>query len=255
MPAVPALDDPARAASPARLDGPVLVTGGAKRVGAAVCRELAAAGATVVVHAHGSVAEAEALADALGGAVVTGDLSDPDAVAGLLDAASEAAGAPVRYVVNNASAFPRQRLAQTTYDDLDAMMRLHAWAPLALARDLARAGDDTAGRAVVNLLDTRVTSHDPDHFPYHVSKQALWNLTRTLARELAPVRINGVAPGPILPPTDGSGDTELQAAVDATVLGRMGRPEEVAHAVRFLLEAQYVTGDVVFVDGGRHLRT
>lgn len=229
------------------LDGPVLVTGGAKRIGAVICRALAARGASVVVHARASVSEAEALAKEIGGAVVVGDLADPDAAEGIVDAAAAAAGGPIQYVVNNASAFPKTRLKDASYEDVDVMMRLHAWAPLAITRAASAQG----AQAVVNILDTRVTSHDPAHMPYLLSKQALLQLTRTLARELAPMRVNGVAPGPILEADDG----DLDAAIRATILGRQGSPEDVAHAVAFMLEAEYTTGDVVFVDGGRHLRT
>jgi len=241
----------------ATLDGVALVTGGARRIGAAICEALATAGATVVVHAHRSTADAESLATRLGGHVVAGDLAKPAVAEGLVQQAAAAAGAPVRYVVNNASRFPQHRLADATYDDLDAMMRLHAWAPLAISRAAAGQG----ANAVVNLVDTRIAGHDPRHMPYLLSKQALWHLTRTLARELAPMRVNAVAPGPILAPTapDGAAaapdaTAELQAAVGSTLLARVGRPDEVAHAVRFLLENEYITGDTVFVDGGRHAR-
>lgn len=227
-----------------------LVTGGAKRIGAAISAALAEAGCRVAVHAHTSMEEAQALADRIGGVAVQADLSDPEQADGFVAAAAKALGAPVRYLVNNASAFPRTRLEAARYDDLDAMMRLHAWAPLALTRALP----DQGGEAVVNLLDTRVVSHDPEHLPYHLSKQALTALTRTLAREMAPLRVNGVAPGPILESTDGSDGSRHQAAIDATLLGRAGTPEEVADAVRFLLTAEYITGDVLFVDGGRHLK-
>lgn len=227
-----------------------LVTGGAKRIGAAVGTALAGAGCRVAVHANTSLDEAEDLADRIGGVAVQADLQDPQAAQSLVSRAAEALGGPVTYLVNNASAFPRTRLQDATYEDLDAMMRLHAWAPLALTRSLAAQG----GEAAVNLLDTRITSHDPTHMPYHLSKQALAALTRTLARELAPMRVSGVAPGPVLEPTDGSDGSRHQAAIDATLLGRAGRPEEVASAVRFLLQAEYITGDILYVDGGRHLR-
>lgn len=231
------------------LDGrTALVTGGAKRIGAAITRTLADAGCRVAVHANTALADAAALAKTVGGVVVQADLSDPAAAEAVVGEAAASLGAPVDFVVNNASAFPAVGLEAATYGDLDAMMRLHAWAPLATARALARTG----GSAVVNLLDTRITSHDPLHFPYLLSKQALWHLTASLARELAPLRVNAVAPGPILPAT--SGDAGMEAAIKATVLGREGRPDEVAHAVRFVLEAEYVTGQTVFVDGGRHLR-
>lgn len=229
-----------------------LVTGGAKRIGAVIARTLTEAGCRVAIHAHTSMEEARSLATELDGVAIAADLREPAAAEGLVAEAAEALGTRVDYVVNNASAFPRGRLADTTYDDLDAMMRLHAWAPLATARAAAAKG----ARGIVNLLDARVASHDPQHFAYITSKQTLAALTRTLARELAPTRVNGVAPGPILPPTDtgANNDQAMEAAIKATVLRRAGEPAEIAHAVRYLCEAEYVTGDVVFVDGGRHLR-
>lgn len=236
--------------------GTALVTGGAKRIGAAIVMELAQHGYDVVIHHHTSGEAAEATADmvrAMGRQAWTlqADLTDPDQAESLLPKARDLAG-PIRFVVNNASAFPRINLPSMTIHDVETMMRLHAYAPLLIARAAAPEAD-----AIVNILDTRITSHDPQHFPYLLSKQTLDNLTRSLAKELAPTRVNGVAPGPILLPTDDGHDPEkaLQKAVDATVLGRSGTPEEIAQAVRFLLEAEYITGDVLFVDGGRHLRT
>ena len=252
----------------------VLVTGGANRIGRAVATALADAGCRVVVHARSSMEEAQALATELGGVALSADLGDPEQAEGLVAASRDALGARIDHVVNNASHFARRTLADARYEDLDAMMRLHAWAPLAIARAAASQG----ASSVINLLDTRVTSRDPQHMPYLLSKQALAQLTRTLAWELAPTRVNGIAPGPILPPNEGDGDppkgdagtaadgppkgdperrdidASLQAAIDATRLGRLGAPEEIAHAVRFLLEADYVTGEIIHVDGGRHLR-
>ncbi len=230
--------------------GPVLVTGAAKRVGAAIAEHLAGKGHHVVIHASSSIDEARALAARIGGSAVQADLTDLAAVGHVVGGADQAAGAPIQHIVNNASFFQETTASDATYEDLDTMMRLHAWAPWVLARGLA----GRQGASVVNMLDTRITSHDPRHFTYLLSKNALAHLTRTLAKELAPVRVNGIAPGPILAPSDGADDA-LEAAVEATVLGRQGTPEEIAHAVSFLIDAEYTTGEVLFVDGGRHLKT
>ncbi len=246
---------PAEAAVDDLIDKVVLVTGGAKRIGRAICKDLAEAGCDVVVHYSTSEAEARELADRLDQrypvdtAVVQADLHDTDAAEGLVTAAGKAIGGTIDYLVNNASSFPKQEWGTATYADVDAMMRIHAWAPFAMSRALHRQG----GQAVVNLTDTRVVADDPQHGPYLLSKQALANLTQEMARRFAPLRVNAVAPGPILPPTGGT-DADLDAARKATVLGRVGSPQGIAHAVRFLLENEYVTGDTVFVDGGRHLR-
>ncbi len=232
-----------------------LVTGGAKRIGRAICKELAEAGCHVVVHYSTSEADARELAEALDRrhAIDTGlvqcDLHDVEATEQLIDAASDAIGGPIDLLVNNASSFPPQRWENATYADLDAMMRIHAWAPFALGRALHAQG----GMAVVNLTDTRVVADDPAHGPYLLSKQALANLTQEMARRFAPMRVNAVAPGPILPPTGGT-DQDFEAARNATVLGRTGSAQGIAHAVRFLLQNEFITGDTVFVDGGRHLR-
>lgn len=232
----------------------VLVTGGAKRIGRAICEDLSGAGCHVIVHHGFSKDAAQELVDTIqdhGRQAwrIHADLSDPGAAEGLVAEAAALAGRPIDLLVNNASAFPKQPWNTATYPDMDAMMRIHAWAPFALGRALAAQG----GRAVVNLLDTRIVADDPMHAPYLLSKQALWHLTQDMARTFAPMRVNGVAPGPILPPTGGTMD-DFEAARQATVLGSVGSAQGVAHAVRFLLENEYVTGDTVFVDGGRHLQ-
>ncbi len=221
-----------------------LVTGGATRIGAAICRELAK-DMHVVVHARTSVREAARLAEEIEGSHILGDLMDRSFVEKAIRKAGAIAGSPVTHLVNNASLFPRSTIHDATRADLHAMIDLHVWAPWQLARSM------DGGQAVVNLLDTRIASADPDHAAYHLSKQALADLTRTLARELAPLRVNGVAPGPILEATDGG---DFKAAVEATILKRQGTPDEVASAVRFMLTAPYTTGDVLYVDGGRHLK-
>lgn len=245
---------------PGSLEGrTALVTGGAKRIGRAISLALASSGADVVVHYGSSRAEADATAAGCRDAgvqawTVEADLADPEQAGRLYADAQGIAGSAPDLLVNNASAFPERRFTEAAAPDLDAMMHLHAWAPWTLMRNLAAALHGGRDGAVVNLLDTRIASQDPLHLPYWVSKQALGHLTRAAALELAPaVRVNAVAPGPILPPP-GKDEAHMQRAKEAVPMARLGTPEEVADAVRFLLEADYVTGHTLFVDGGRHLR-
>lgn len=239
-----------------------LVTGGARRIGRAICEALAPTH-DVVIHARDSRGEAEELAERLrsaGGSawVVCADLRVPLEAEGLLAVARDACGRPVSVLVNNASDFPERTFAETTWDDLESMVKLHAWAPLALTRALADQEDLPESACVVNLVDTRITGYDLLHVPYLLSKQMLHDVTRLTAKLLAPhVRVNAVAPGPILPPSSKSGEAAVQDLLRgaATVpLKRAGSAGEVAHAVRSLVENAYVTGQTLFVDGGRHLR-
>jgi len=233
-----------------------LVTGAAKRIGRAIARHLARNDHDVVVHYRTSKDEAHQLAvelreqDVRAG-TARADLADPDDRARLVDRAEDAIGRTPNVLVNNASSFPETTLAEATLDDFDRMMNLHAWAAFDLTRRVAERTEETA---VVNLLDTRIRSRDPDHVPYITSKRTLADLTETLAAELAPgTRVNAVAPGAILPPGDADPE-HMERLAEAAPLQRTGRPAEVAQAVTYLLEAEFVTGDTIFVDGGRHLR-
>jgi len=234
-----------------------LVTGGARRLGRAIVEALAECGVNIVIHYHDSRQAAESLADRIRGRGDTGvqawtieaDLSDPHAAESLISRALETAGR-VDILVNNASVFKPDTVWDLREETLLHNVRLHAWAPLALARALARQGGP--GR-IVNLLDTRLTEPDPKHVAYQLSKQMLASLTRILAVELAPrIRINAVAPGLILPPK-GRDEKYLQALAHTNPLGRHGDVRDVAQAVLYLLQAPFVTGQVIHVDGGRHL--
>jgi len=232
----------------------VLVTGGAKRLGAAIARACAAAGWRVVIHYGSSAAGAEALAAELGGAHVQGDLADPAIAATLVARAREAAGGPIAALVNSASLF--------AYDRPDAIdpalaARLHAIntvAPAMLAAGLA-AQDDVVDGAVVNLLDQKLANPNPDFFSYSLSKYALAGATEMLAQALAPnIRVNAVAPGITLPSGDQSEADFARVAAD-NLLRRPVGAENVAAAVVYLLGARSVTGQTLYVDcGQRFLR-
>ena len=231
----------------------ILVTGGAVRIGRRICERLAEAGARVVIHCRHSGREARALADRLGAAghaawVVQGDLDSEAGCASTLDQAFAEAG-ELDGLVNNAAVFHRAGLADTDISRLLAEFRPNLFAPLFLIRAFAARADK--GR-IVNLIDRRIAGLEPGCLAYQLSKRALADLTRLAALELAPAfAVNGVAPGAILPPVGGEGRTRDKAG--RIPLGRNPTPDEVAEAVLYLLRADSVTGQIIFVDGGQHL--
>jgi NAD(P)-dependent dehydrogenase (short-subunit alcohol dehydrogenase family) len=141
-----------------------------------------------------------------------------------------------------------------TLDDVTANMRVNAWAPFALLREMARRVSPEMEASVVNLLDARIAGGDPHHAAYHLSKVMLAELTRLAAVEFAPdLRVNGVAPGPVIPPED-KDEHYLKGLIAQLPLNRQGSPDDVAAAVLYLATATFVTGQTLFVDGGQHLR-
>lgn len=232
-----------------------LVTGGARRLGAAICRGLADAGVHVAVHFHASAAEAAALAEDLRARGVRAEtvhaaLDDPAAAPALL-AGAEAAIGPVDLLINNASIFPEDGFANWTPEAVHRNVDVNALAPFALARALGARGRPGA---VVNLLDTMIADYDRRHLSYHLAKRMLHTLTRILAVELAPgIRVNAVAPGLVLPP-EGKDEAYLAGLAHSNPLQAYGGEAGVREAVLFLLRSGFITGQTIFVDGGRNLR-
>jgi NAD(P)-dependent dehydrogenase (short-subunit alcohol dehydrogenase family) len=224
----------------------VLVTGGAKRLGAAIARAVAGAGHQVVIHYGTSRDEAVALARELNADTVGGDLADTVKLADLF--ARAAAGGAIHGLVNSASVF-----AFDAPDAIDSALaaRLHAIncvAPAVLTAALAAQGGEGA---VVNLLDQKLANPNPDFFSYSLSKFALEGATTMLAQAFAPrVRVNAVSPGLTLPSGDQSA-TEFDRVARANLLERPVGAEAVAAAVVYLLEARSVTGQNLFVDCGQ----
>jgi pteridine reductase len=239
--------------------GAVLVTGAARRIGAAIARRLHAAGANLVLHYHRSRDDAERLCAELNGAraascaTVQHDLVDVDGLAGLVERAAACFGR-LDGLVNNASSFYATRLGSITAREWDDLMGSNLRAPLFLAQAaapwLARAHG-----AIVNIVDIHAERPLKDFVVYSIAKSGLAGLTRSLALELAPdVRVNGVAPGSILWPDDGAHfpPAEQQRIVGQTPLARVGGPDDIAGAVKYLLlDAPFVTGQILAVDGGR----
>jgi pteridine reductase len=237
-----------------------LVTGGARRVGAEIVRHLHAAGATVAIHCHRSHSEAQALAAELNALrassalVCTADLLQVDTLRPLVAGIVAELGS-LAILVNNASSFYPTPLATLTGAQWQDLMGTNLAAPLFLAQAAASELRRTRG-LIVNIADIHGLRPLPQYLAYSTAKAALIHLTRGLARELAPeVRVNAVAPGPVLWPEAGLEEAQKQEIVSRTLLQRAGTPADVARAVRFFAtDAPYVTGQVLSVDGGRSQR-
>ena len=238
----------------------VLVSGGARRIGAAIVRTLHEAGMRVAVHCHRSRAEAEALCEELnalrhGSArALPADLARPESPVELVEATVGTFGR-LDAVVNNAAVFSPGPLGEIEPAALDALFAVNTFAPLLISQ-AAAPHLQAWGGSIINIGD--IYAHRPlaSHAAYCASKAALLSLTRSLAAALAPrVRVNAVAPGAILWPEEGGDAGARQRIIDDTLLARLGEPRDVAGAVRFLVkDAAFVTGQVIDVDGGRGLR-
>jgi len=246
------------------VDKVALVTGGAARIGAQICRTLANAGAIVAIHCHRSLAAAEDLVEeieAAGGEsfVVRGDLSEEEDRAALIDSVIDKAGR-LDILVNNASIFEKIPLDEMTSDAAQMMWRVNAEAPLMLiqhaAPHLRFEGKGDPG-SVINMIDNSSGRNDwPELSHYCASKAALLSMTRSLAQELAPsIRVNGVGPGAILF-QEWESDERRAAVLSSIPMGRQGEVEEIAETVLFLAAGPpYITGQIIDVDGGWSLTT
>ena len=236
-----------------------LVTGGSKRLGRETALSLARKGAHLAVHFNSSRGPAEALCSEirhLGGSAfpVQADLSDSEAAEKIFEETWREAGG-LDFLVNNASIFPGGRLDDMELNDIFENVRVNAWSPFLLTRAFWRRIRGTQQRgSVVNLLDTRLAGGDLAHASYHLSKAMLGEFTTLTALEFAPeLQVNGVAPGAVMPPEE-FGDEYLESLTADLPLRRRGFPEDIAEATLYLLGASFVTGQVIFVDGGRHIR-
>jgi pteridine reductase len=234
-----------------------LVTGGAVRLGRAIASALAEDGYRLVIHYHASSDSAEALVEKIrargGEAVAIGaDLADAEAVRRLAREAVDAFGR-MDVLVNNASIFPPEPLEDTDEALWDRAMAVNLKAPFFLIRHLAPALRESRG-VVVNLEDLAGLQAWEGYAAHGISKAGLVHLTKVAARALAPeVRVNGIAPGTVLPPESMS-DDEVRALARRAPLQKNGSPDDVVRALRYLLAADFVTGETLVVDGGRLLR-
>lgn len=240
----------------APMEGAALVTGGAKRIGAAIVRALAETGLPVVIHHRDAVDEAAALAReiaASGGIAHTlaADLADPEAAEAMI-ARAEALVGPVTVLVNNASHFIFDSAASVTAASIAAHLAPNLTAPVLLARAMAERIGERQG-VIVNLLDQKLVNLNPDFFAYTLSKAALAAATEMLAMALAPrIRVCGVSPGLTLIAEKQSA-ANFERGQKSTPLGHGSTPEDVARAVRFIVETPSLTGTTLLVDAGEHL--
>lgn len=235
-----------------------LVTGAAVRVGRAIALALAEKGARIIVHYHTSSAEAEVLVTRIradgGEAVAAGaDLADLDQVERLAREAEGAFGG-IDILVNNASVFPAARIGETDAALWDHTFAVNLRAPFFLIQHLAPGMRARGGGVVVNLADLAGLQAWPAYAAHSVAKAGLIQLTRVAARALAPeIRVAGIAPGTVLPPEE-MPDDEVPRLAELAPLKTIGSPEDVVQALLYLLRADFVTGEILTVDGGRMLR-
>ncbi|WP_346948774.1 pteridine reductase [Dyella sp.] len=245
---------------PPRQERPVaLITGGVKRVGAEVARTLHAAGYDLVLHFRSSVNEAVALAAELehqragSTLAIQGELADLDGLPAMIEQALQHYGR-LDALVNNASAFFPTPVGSATTAQWNELFASNAQAPFFLAQAATPALRETHG-AIVNLVDVYAERPLANHPIYCMAKAALAAMTRSLALDLAPdIRVNGIAPGAVMWPSDGKPYDDQQAMLARTPLQRAGSPQDVAGAVLWLLrDAPFVTGQIIRIDGGRSL--
>jgi NAD(P)-dependent dehydrogenase (short-subunit alcohol dehydrogenase family) len=218
-----------------------LVTGGAVRIGKAITLALQSAGVEVVVHYRNSDEEAKALSPF----TVQADLQSAEECSRLIGRVGK-----VDILINNASVFTKDSMGEASPDRVQREFAINLFAPLELTRQFAAQTDKGA---VVNLLDRRIRANDKTCLPYSITKKGLEELTKLSALELAPdIRVNAVAPGPILPPP-GSSVKSVRELAGNIPLDLLPTPENIAEAALFLLQADYCTGQVIYVDGGQHL--
>lgn len=233
----------------------ILITGAAKRVGRIFALACARAGADIIIHHGNSADEALQVKDEIESLgrqawILASDLGKPAEVPRLISQANEFS--PLYALVNSAAIFESLSFSETTYEDWERHIAINLTAPFLLSQAFAKQVPENGLGRIVNILDWRALRPAADHFPYTISKAALAALTQSMAVALAPrITVNGLALGAILPPSDGAAQDNIIKNVPA---GRWSEAKEVEDALLFLLTGPaYITGEIIHVDGGRHL--
>lgn len=241
--------------TPALSGKTILITGAARRIGRALALACAGGGADMILHYRSSESEARQLVDEVARVgreawILQADLANPAETVHLMEQASSIR--PLYALVNNAAVFESLSLDDTTLAEWERHLAINLTAPFLLSQAFARQLPASAEGRIINLLDWRALRPGRDYFPYTISKAALASLTQSMARSLAPnITVNGLALGAILPPSHGKGSQPVIKSVPAA---RWGTLEDVENALLFLLSGSpYITGEIIHVDGGRHL--
>ncbi len=235
----------------------VLITGGARRVGAAIARELHGAGANVAIHYRKSASEAAVLARELNdlrpgsAGTVRAELLDLAQLPMLVDFAKRTFGG-LDLLVNNASTFYPTKIGEITPQTFDDLIGTNLKVPVFLAQAAAPLLKAARG-SIINIVDIHALRPLRNYTVYCVAKAGLHMLTRSLAKELGPeVRVNGISPGPVLWPESGGDETQREKIIERTILKRMGSPADISRTALFLAAgAPFITGQILAVDGGR----
>ena len=237
-----------------------LVTGGMRRLGAVIAAQLADAGYNLALTSHGDGTPDAELAAALERNAVNwkhfpADLSADGAADALMPAVVTHFGYTPDLLVNNAALFGQDGWDDMSSDTLDAHFRLNLFAPVLLSRALVQLAGENAQPAIVHIVDQRITNPNGDQLSYTLSKQALAGSVRSLAAAFGKrARVNGVAPGLVIPTDDYDAD-QMQRLNEDMPLGQLPDAKAIAEAVLYLANARHVTGQIIFVDGGAHLRS
>jgi pteridine reductase len=233
-----------------------LITGAAKRIGRQIALVLAQADVNTILHYRSSENSVQQLKNQIEKQgvkswLLKADFSKQEEVENLVQKARELTP-DIEFLINSASVFSNDTLMELTFDKLKENILVNAYAPYVISREFFR---QCGSGHIINLLDTRITDYDRNHIAYHLSKRMLFSLTRMMSVEFAPsVLVNGVAPGLILPP-EGKDESYLEMMKHTNPLDTRGSINEVTSAVMFLLKSRFITGQVIFIDGGQHLNS
>ncbi len=233
----------------------VMITGAGRRIGRALAEAFADRGAGLILHCNSSEGELFELQDSFDrkgvkSYVFKHDFSDTAGIPGFVKKIREKAG-NIDLLINSASVFPEDNFMDADEASMIMNMKVNSFAPMFLCREIVRGQDEGA---FINILDTKIVEYDADHFSYHLSKRNLYTLTQIMALELAPgFRVNGIAPGPVLAP-EGKGDDYLDMRLKETPLQTGGGLDSLISTALFLADNRFITGQVIYVDGGYHLK-